>query len=494
MLWKSVLFTSVFFLLATSPTIAAAGEISVVNNGAPVGAATVSVQSLDGKPLATTQTNMQGIAKADLPASAAGQPVVYRVADKAGNVSEQIYAQPSGQASELVAMDTNGGITGYDKGAYDHLVDAKKPLAVGANKDVGCGSKLKGKAKKAFGGLLSGAASQALGGKSPLKLGGSGSGGGNELKTKPDPIAKKDKRIFTDPSTGTRIAVGSQFTPDGLQVSSNILNAPCNGSFQSVYLMDAQGNKAGPTRYDIYEMYQDWWLTVNWTYDRWEGNDHVEHKQGGWSDEGRDILGTFAVPREGDGIWNRLGFSNAVQGIKGLGTFFPVGPSIFNSEPMTLVVHVVNADGKPVTTVPFVIGLAPSLVDELTSTIKYREMALEAEVKLGEGLMRNALSKGQLDQSELDLLQHEIEQFRIDPATAVDVATKPKQHAIDELIKTIRYKKKRLAVDEKFWGDLGRWSFQLARQRQKIRKLEKELERLRIDSVIDHLQPIIVLA
>ncbi len=395
--WKSLQFTSAFFLLAGSAAIAMAGEISVVNNGAPVGAATVSVQTLDGKPLATTKTNMQGLAQADLPATAAGQPAVYRVTDKAGNVTEHVYAQPSGQASELVAMDTNGGITGYDKRTYDHLMDAKKPLPVGANKDVGCGSKLKDKAKKAFGGLLSGVAGQALGGKSPLKLG--GSGGGNEIKTMPDPIAKKDKRIFTDPATGAGIAVGTQMTPEGLQVSSNILDAPCDGTFQSVYLMDAQGNKAGPTRYDVYEMYQDWWLTVNWTYDRWEGSDHVEHKEGGWSGEGRNILGTFAVPREGDGIWKRLGFSNAVQGVKGLGTFFPVSPNMFKAEPMTLVVHVVNADGDPVSTVPFVIGLAQTAIDQLADTFEFKKKFAEAE----ESFVFSLVSAADYHNEDIDL-------------------------------------------------------------------------------------------
>ena len=487
---KLVQFVTGAFLLVISPGLAVAGELSILNNGAPLGGAKVSVQTLDGKPLATTRTNAKGIAKTDLPATAAGQPVVYRVEDGAGNVTEHVYAQPSGQPSELVAMDTKGGITGYDKGTYDHLVDAKKPLPVGANKDVGCGAKLKGKAKKAFGGLLSGVAGQALGGKSPLKLGGSGSGGGKEIKTKPDPIAKKDKRIFTDAATGTRIAVGTQFTPDGLQVSSNILNAPCDGSFQSVYLMDAQGNKAGPTRYDIYEMYQDWWLTVTWTYDRWSGNEHVEHKEGGWSDEGRNILGTFSVPRGNDGIWSQMGFSNGAEGIKGLGTFFPVSPNMFKSEPMTLVVHVVNADGTPVTTVPFVIGLASSIQnvsDKVSCPEDYKPEDMKGEATAGD--VDSLVDATSLAQQEIDKLKARIVSLKryIEHKKEYGYQTQCDFAFTYALIGDFAN-----ASEE---ADLARDELvEISRLKRELKELEERLKILEGDSVLPYLQPIIVLA
>ncbi len=100
-------------------------------------------------------------------------------------------------------------------------------------------------------------------------------------------------------------------------------------------------------------------MTVTWTYDRWVDGEHVEHREGGWSEGGRNILGTFKVPRENDGIWNQLGFSNTVMGVKGLGTFFPISSELLQSQPMTLVVHVTQPDKDPVTTIPFVISVPP---------------------------------------------------------------------------------------------------------------------------------------
>jgi len=440
-------------LLAATTGLARAGDISVLSNGAPVGGAKVSLETLDGKHLSTTRTGANGIAKNAIPETSAGQPVAVKVTDQAGNVSRQTYAQPSGKPSELVAMDTEGGIIGYDKETADHLKRAKEPLEVGANGDVGCSAKLKEKVKETAGGLLSGAVGGFLGGGgSPFGGGGSpfgsspgGSGGGKDIETKDDPIPQESKRVFTDAATGTKIAVGTKMTPDGLQVSTDILDAPCDGTFQSVHLMDAQGNLAGPTRYDVYEMYQDWKLTVSWTYDRWVNGQHVEHKQGGWSEETRNILGTFSVPHGRDGIWGRMRFGTAVEGIKSLGAFFPAGPRMFKTQPMTLVVHVTNPDAEPVTTIPFVIGLA----------IKYAEAAtLRSELQI----------------------------------------------EIDELESLIKYKKKSLESTKRFWGKLAEFPNPIPKQIIKIedelRNLERKLNELKtgVDPVIDHLQPIVIIA
>jgi len=148
-------------------------------------------------------------------------------------------------------------------------------------------------------------------------------------------------------------------TPKGLHISTTILDSPDKGTFQTVYLMDDKGNKAGPVRYEIYEFYREWTLTVSWTYTRWSGGKQIEHRDGGWSESGRDILGTFAVPKENDGIWKQMGFSNAVAGIKGLGTLFPVTPKMLQNQRMHLVVHVTKPAQQAVNTTGYVMSMPP---------------------------------------------------------------------------------------------------------------------------------------
>lgn len=265
-----------------------------------------------------------------------------------------------------MALDTAGGINGYSEKTLGFLKDAAQPIIVGENAEVGTGARLKQKAMgiasgtlgSAVGGLLggrSGGGGSLFGGRSSRPRGGSG----DDIEIVDDPIAKEKKRIFTDPASGTKIVIGTQMTPGGLLVSTNILESPNDDStFQTIYLMDPEGRKAGPTGYDVYEMYADWKLTVTWTEDRYVNGKHVSHKEGGWSEEGRDILGTFTVPREGEGIWSKLGFSNAAQGVKSLGTSFPISPGLLAAQPMSLVIHITTPDEDPVTIVPFVIGIS----------------------------------------------------------------------------------------------------------------------------------------
>ena len=246
------------------------------------------------------------------------------------------------------------------------------PITVGANSEVGSGGKLREKVSEFAGGALGGLP-PGLGGGGIPGLGGSGGGGGGpadlsgtgpgggvqEPQLATDPVPDDRKILLTDAATGTKIRVGMVPTPHGIQVSSTIVEAPGDGTFQTIYVQDSEGHKAGPIGYTIYELYQDWKLTVTWTYDRWVNGEHVEHREGGWSESGRNILDTFTVPMENDGVWNKLGFSTATQGVKSLGTLFPVGRELLQSTPMTVVIHVTQPDKDPVTTIPFVISVPP---------------------------------------------------------------------------------------------------------------------------------------
>jgi hypothetical protein len=392
---------AVFLVSATTTSLSFAGQTVVSNNGQPLEEATVTFKTPAGKQLATAKTDIKGSAKADLPQAVKGRRTIIKVTDKDGNATKQAIAHPPGKPWHLVAVDTAGGVVGYSEKTVGFLKDAAKPITVGENDKVGTGARIKQKVIEtassilggALGGLLGGGGGGSPFGGSPFGGGdskpsgeesSSGGGSGNDIKTVDDPITKGKKRIFTDPASGAQIAVGTKLTPAGLLVSTDILKAPDNGTFQTIYLMDSKGRKAGPTRYDVYELNVDWKLTVSWTEDRYVNGRHVSHREGGWSEGGRDFLGTFKVPREGEGIWNNLGFSNAIQGVRSLGAHFPVSPGLLRSQPMNLVVHITKPGEDTVTTTPFVIGLnedcpcatrqRASILDQLPSDKEAEEL------------------------------------------------------------------------------------------------------------------------
>lgn len=288
---------------------------------------------------------------------------------------------------------------------------ADKPITVGDNSEIGSGARIKDKVTGAVGGLIGGLLGGGGGGGLPGLPGGSArretpgfgapAGGGEEPRLAPDPIPDDEKQTFVDDGTGAKVALGGRMTPDGLQISATLVEAPGNGTFQAVFLEDSLGRRMAPDRYDIYDLYRDWTLTVSWTFDRWVNGQHVEHREGGWSEQGRDYLARFFVPAGGNGLWKELGFDKAVNGIKSLGIHFPTiawqGLKTWRSAPsapplpgnmgvrmhsrdrpghgeaellaqadaptvaphLNLVVHVTRPEEDPVTTVPLIWRIVP---------------------------------------------------------------------------------------------------------------------------------------
>ena len=263
-----------------------------------------------------------------------------------------------GEPWSRLSMDFDGGFSTFSKDVVSVIEKAAEPINVGSNSAVGTGARVKQKVMEQAGGMLGGA----LGGLTGGMFGGGGGDdvGDNEPELAEDPVPETVKRVFTDPATGTKIKVGGKMMPDGLRISTTILDSSDKGTLQAVYLMDDKGNKAGPVLYDIYELYQEWTLTVSWTYTGWSGGKEIENREGGWSESGSNILGTFAVPSENDGIWKRMGFSNAVAGISGLGTLFPVTPEMLQNQPMHLVVHVTRPSQQAVNTTSYVMSMPPN--------------------------------------------------------------------------------------------------------------------------------------
>jgi hypothetical protein len=355
------------FALASYPAFAVVGDTVITDQGKPIPGAKVSIYLLDGQEPPPSTTDQNGKASLTLPEIPKEMISTLKILRPGMPVWEQSVALPGKEQAYKICTDAQGGTAILGKDAMARVAESATPLKVGANSDVGSGARSMQKATD----MVTGALGGALGGfgRGGGMFGGGGStmgapspgpsGGADQPMTVNDPFPAAGRRIFTDPATGTQIAVGGQMTPQGLLVTSTILNSPDDGTFQDIHLQSPDGLNAGPTEYYIYELYRDWTLKVWWTRDTYVNGQHVKHEQGGWSSSGRDVLGTFRVPAEGDGIWKRLGFSNAAKGIRSLGTLFPVSPELVQSKSFNLVVHVTRPGQDVVTTLPFVLNMPP---------------------------------------------------------------------------------------------------------------------------------------
>lgn len=248
---------------------------------------------------------------------------------------------------------------------------ATAPISVGKASEVGSSGKksseLKNKAMgMAMGGMMGGGNGGGFG------FGGSGmhsqieamvpgamsSGTAKEQpKTDKDPVKKK---VAATAPGGTKLELGAIIKDGNLIVSSAIKDSPGKGTFQAVYIENAQGQRMEPDAYYIYELWLNWTLNVWWTHDRYVNGEHVLHEQGEWMDQGKEKVGTFSFYQKGkekeNAIWNRLGFSHATEGIKGLGASFPV--DLKKTGPVSVVVHTTLPKQDPVITDPFIYTLS----------------------------------------------------------------------------------------------------------------------------------------
>jgi hypothetical protein len=333
----------------------AEARLSITDNGQAFASQPVTVVAPGAGLVATRKTDANGQIRAALPMSSMpNSPLALAYPDG----QRQRINLPKDGSALLVASDRQGGILALSPNEAARLAESARPLRVGINGDVGSGARASQKMTETLGGLLGGLLG-GRGGGSGFGAPSGGDAGKPDLMT--DPVPATAKRRFVDSASGSEIELGTQMTPNGLLVSAALTKSADDGTFQTIYLQDAQGRRAGPVEYFIYSLYEDWTLTVSWTYDRWVNNQHVEHRQGGWSESGSNMLGSFMVPAEGDGIWRQLGFSNGVRGIKTLGMLFPVSAERMTQQPMHLVVHVTRPSLEPVVTTPFVISLVANV-------------------------------------------------------------------------------------------------------------------------------------
>ena len=249
---------------------------------------------------------------------------------------------------------------------------ASAPISVGKASEVGSQGKTTSEIKNkamgmAMGGLMGGGGGGGFGfgGGSGMHSqteamvpGAASSGTAKEQpKTDKDPIKKK---ITATGAGGTELAVGAMIKDGKLLVSSAIKDSPGKGTFQAIYLENAQGQRMEPDAYYIYELWLNWTLNVWWTHDRYVDGQHVLHESGEWMEQGREKVGSVSFYQKGkekeNAIWNKLGFSHATEGIKGLGASFPV--DLKKSGPISVVVHTTLPKKDPVTTDPFIYTLS----------------------------------------------------------------------------------------------------------------------------------------
>jgi hypothetical protein len=249
--------------------------------------------------------------------------------------------------------------------------DSEQPaIQVGPNSEVGTGKAFENKVKDQAKGMAMGAIGGLLGG-SPISTG--GGGGQKGPKTEKDPTSGPSINV----SAGdTDLEIRAELTEDGLVVSTNIDDSPGSGTFQVQWIEDVNGKIYLPIKYLIISLWQDWKLTVWWTYDRYVNGELVEHDEGEEVTFGRTELGTFLFKlQDAEGyknsIWHTLGFETALKGVKKLGSVYELPPSIMSGPcPVRLVTHITLPKGDPVMTQPVSVMLGGDEASGSTVPVK----------------------------------------------------------------------------------------------------------------------------
>lgn len=223
----------------------------------------------------------------------------------------------------------------------------RQPITVGANSKVGSGARLRAK----VGGMAMGALAGALGGG-----GGGGGSDGPDLWT--CKIKESEYTVFDDPATGVSLRVGAKRAKGGkVVIFSEIARSPDKGTFQTAFLENPlTGETQAPGDVGPCDLWGEWKLTVSWTKTTYVDGQMVSQEHGGWQKTGLfSIPGVLSKVDAPDGLWKRMGFSNASNGAREIGMIYDVPPG---GGPLTFVIHVTRPKGDPVMTVPFVLTMA----------------------------------------------------------------------------------------------------------------------------------------
>ncbi len=223
---------------------------------------------------------------------------------------------------------------------------ANIPIIVGSKSDVGTTAYKKQKLQRALLGFIP-----------KFGLGGED----EEPQTKRDRVLRSHKITLKDKPTKTKLTVGGKFIDDGMLISSMIKKSPGDGTFQTIYLENSKGCRIYPIYYWIFSYWAESTLSVSWSSERYANNKQSQ-KEDSWEELGRDHPGTAEfMDDRSEGmmaIWEQMGFTMAANGVRSLGTIFPVDPAMLEDKPVTLVVHITRPKEDPVITVPYVMQLS----------------------------------------------------------------------------------------------------------------------------------------
>jgi hypothetical protein len=190
-------------------------------------------------------------------------------------------------------------------------------------------------------------------------LGGGGSNKSSKPKTKKDPSRKLDYVTLQNEALNSELGVHAKWTDDGLLVSTRIEESPDKGTFQAIFLEDCNGRRLGPSKVEIYKIWADVNLTVNWTRTTYVDGNVVSQESGGWSETWTEDLGIFdRNPDDPEaivaGIWTQAGYDRAHAGLQQIGAYFNITPEQFsNLGEMGLITHLTRPREDPVITTPF---------------------------------------------------------------------------------------------------------------------------------------------
>ncbi len=261
----------------------------------------------------------------------------YRTRDALAKAREAIVAAPLGcETPEAPAHGIAG--TGWTR---------PMPVEVGPNRSVGSGARARDKVVSTALGLVGGL------------LGGGGGGGGSSDGPSLARCRIKDKEmtVLEDPESGVRLKVGAKRSGDVVTVYADVDRSPDSGTFQAAYLQAGAGGLQAPKGVDICKLWGEWKLTVSWTRSTYVDNRLVSRESGGFQDSGLfRVPGLVSSGERPDGIWKRLGFSNASHGARKIALRYRV-PKGGLDRPVAVVIHVTRPGRDPVDTAPFVMTM-----------------------------------------------------------------------------------------------------------------------------------------
>lgn len=229
--------------------------------------------------------------------------------------------------------------------------DRRKPIKVGPNSKVGSGARLKAKAASTALGIAGGLLGSAAG----LPSGGGGGGGGGGPQTVVCKIKDGEMTVFNDPASGVSLKVGAKRAGGTVVVFADIARSPDNGTFQTGFLENPQGEAMAPADVGICDLWGEWKLTVSWTKSTYVDGQLVKQESGGWAKAGRFVIpGVLSSVDKPDGLWKRLGFSNASHGARKIAMQYKLPPG---GGSVDAIIHVTRPGSDPVTTVPFALRM-----------------------------------------------------------------------------------------------------------------------------------------